>query len=111
MMANHEIDDPFRGESDLYHSRGLFHETECMIDGYVNCDVGVRLCDEDKMRCHILDCLVALCRVKEEKKSCKIKSRDEEHESAKSRFFNSAVFMIMDKEESTAVGHSSLFFL
>jgi hypothetical protein len=44
----------------------LFKETECLIDDGDKANIDN--VDEDKMRCHILDCLVALYKVQKKKK-------------------------------------------
>jgi hypothetical protein len=98
----------FRGSSGLSHSHTLFKETKCTID--TNVDHGndgvnvydMKALDEEKIRCHILDCLVALRRVQKKKKTININSGDGDYESAKNRVFEAAISMIMVDEQSVA---------
>jgi hypothetical protein len=59
--------------------------------------------DEEKMKCLIIDCTVALRRIqrkKEEKRKDKINSGREQYTSANNRVFVAAVSMILDDNES-----------
>jgi hypothetical protein len=104
----------------------LFKETQCIIndvvdnenddsnnddDEYADDEINVRkleTLDEDKMRCHILDCLAALHRVQREKRTRRISSGDKEYESAKRRVFSSAVTIVMEFEESVIADQHDL---
>jgi hypothetical protein len=100
-MANPGAHDKGRFQGPIGLSCLLFKESRCVIDyGADDNDISLHMLDENKMRTHILDCVVALRRVQKEKSIKKISSGDEDHESAKNRVFTAAITMIMDDSES-----------
>jgi hypothetical protein len=96
-MSNHcNNDDHFNGS--ISSSIELFKNMPCLAEGAdIECD-GVKILDEEKIRCHILDCLVAFRRVQRQIRRLKMSSGNEQYESAKKRIFASAVSMILDEE-------------
>jgi hypothetical protein len=57
--------------------------------------IDLKTLDEDKMRCQILDCLIALCRVQKQKD---IEGISHRLESTKRRIFAAAVALIIDEK-------------
>jgi hypothetical protein len=89
-----KFDDSFSGS--VRSSYNLFYEMKCNSgDSKRSCVLPMDLkpLNEDKMRCHILDCLVALCRVQRAKDVDEISHR---YESTKRRIFAAAVSLIID---------------
>jgi hypothetical protein len=77
----------------------LFDRLECCtLDTIADLDDDIALAfiDEDKMRCHILNCMAGLHRLYIQKK--KQTSEDNKHESVKRKVFNAAIKMIIDAE-------------
>jgi hypothetical protein len=110
MMVNHDGNNN-RYEGPISPCYTLFEEMQCFVDidivyEYDDDDnddfdrVTLANLDLDRMRCHILDCLVALRSVEKKKRILKINREDEEYELAKSRVFNSAIPMIMNDKET-----------
>jgi DNA modification methylase len=96
MMANHhDIDNRFDGP--ISPSYNLFKDMQYIIendDENDNNDPETLDYDFKKMRCHMVNCLVALHRVQKVTRKLIIDNGDKEYESAKSRIFNSAISMI-----------------
>lgn len=105
-MVKHDNDKRFWGDIDL--SRKLFMELCDKNDGDGKYELETLDVDEDKMRCHVLDCLTALHKVQREKRIREISSGDKKYELAKRRVFSSAISMIMDDEESVGVNYDIL---
>lgn len=82
-------DDLFTGSLD--QSIHLFNDIGYISAGcfHIPCRGDLRILDADQIRCHILDCLVALQRVSRVKKRNKM---SDEYENAKSRVFASTIF-------------------
>jgi hypothetical protein len=111
MMVNHfNNDDHFKGS--ITSSSELFMKMQCLSGNVdTNC-VKIEDLDEDKMRCHILDCLVAIRRVETEKKMELITSiENERHECAKRRIFASSLSIILDELRPTENVHLFFIFL
>jgi hypothetical protein len=104
------------GKMGIKSSIDLFHELKCVSALEQNLTLresrfmDIFALDEDKIRSHILDCLVALRKVQKEKQSWtyffrkmvaakKIKDINYQLESAKNRIFASAVKVIIDDKE------------
>jgi hypothetical protein len=70
----------------------------CSIDTIGNLDdeAALAFIEEDKMRCHILNCMAGLRRLYIQKK--KLNSTDSKQESVKRKVFNAAIAMIIDAE-------------
>lgn len=89
MMKNRNNDDRFNGSS-LLNSYNSFKQLKCINDGDTdenNSEVDHPMIDEDKMRCHILDCMVALCTVQKKKRTHKTNSAQKQYDIAKDRVF------------------------
>jgi hypothetical protein len=93
-MTSFDRDGLFLGP--LKDSYDLFTELGCIINAPDQKDLLMTL-DEDKMRCLILDCLVALRQVQKQKRIEKINYR---YECTKNRIFVSAVSIIIDDKVS-----------
>lgn len=96
-MAEHcDSDLHFAGRFTL--SSELFKNMRCVSEAAdTECD-DVKILDEDKMKRHIIDCLVALRRVQRFKRMHKICKENEQYETAKRRIFASAISMIIDEQ-------------
>jgi hypothetical protein len=107
-MANNN-DDHFNGA--IHSSIELFKKMLCLTGAADDIErVEIEMLDEEKMRCNILDCLVALRRVQRYKKDLamsrkllgmkftEMSRKNVQYESAKSRIFASAILMILDEQ-------------
>jgi hypothetical protein len=85
----------------LKASLWLFDKLECChsnLNGdFDNVSTALALVDEDKMRCHIFNCLIALNLGHTEKRK-EYSADDDEYEMIKGKVFNSAISMILDDE-------------
>jgi ankyrin repeat protein len=103
MAKQSSNDDHFDGPIDL--TIELFKKMECTSGclpeiGTKRQKEAIKMLDAEKMRCHILDCLVALRRLQREERLLKIINGNGQYECAKKRIFASAVSMILDEEGS-----------
>lgn len=89
-------DDHFQGS--ITSSAELFMKMQCHSANANTNRVKMEDLDEDMMRCHILDCLVAIRRLEREKRVLKISGGNEPYECAKRRIFKSSVSMILDEQ-------------
>lgn len=92
-------------EGCIRRSYNLFLEMKCITAVAKNKSLDLETLDsldEDKMRCHILDCLVALLRVQKRKKKLEIRHQ---HECTKRRIFALAVSAIIDDKELEGSDH------
>jgi hypothetical protein len=74
----------FQGHRGVNISSLLFKKLICVND--------LQLPDEDRMKCHILNCIVALRRMQTGKNTNRVSSADKQYESAKNRIFAAALF-------------------
>jgi hypothetical protein len=83
----------------LKASLQLFEKLECCssnLNGdFDNVFTALALVDEDKMRCHIFNCLIALNLVHTEKRKNDSED-DDKYEMVKGKVFNAAISMILD---------------
>ncbi len=101
MAKQSSNDDHFDGPIDL--TIELFKKMECTSGclpeiGTKRQKEAIKMLDAEKMRCHILDCLVALRRIQRYERILEISNANEQYECAKKRIFASAVSMILDEE-------------
>jgi ankyrin repeat protein len=87
----------------LKASLQLFDRLNCCsssLNGdFDNVFKALALVDEDKMRCHIFNCLIALTLVHTEKRKKEYSADDGNYEMVKGKVFNAAISMILDDEE------------
>jgi hypothetical protein len=111
IMVDHiDNDDHFQGSISLSYK--LFKDLKCVIDDPFEVDEdgkeNLLLMDEDRIRGHILDCLVALRRVQKAKRIIKTSMANKQYEIVEQRVFASAVSTIMDDGECSDARHSIL---
>jgi hypothetical protein len=86
----------------LKASLRLFDKLECCssnLNGdFDNVFTALALVDEDKMRCHIFNCLIALTLVHTEKRKNDTAADDGNYKMVKGKVFTAAISMILDDE-------------